>query len=173
MRVRQPEQPLAEMPHNRVFVQKLLIVKLLRQQFFARSASYNRALIGEHKFFGANQFARLFKQPRLPDLFHIEQQHARIYVIVSDQIFAVMVVRRGVLVIGYIDIVKQTRVAVEHYVGIEIQNFVGHFGNKIGKQPYKRVRRTVRALIGRTRKIFLVKLRYVNFFYCAFQVVFS
>ena len=84
VRVWQPEQPLAEMSHNRVFVQKLLIVKLLRQQFFSRGASYNRALIGKYKFFGANQFARFFKQPRLPDFFHVEQQHAGIYIVVPD-----------------------------------------------------------------------------------------
>ena len=73
MRIRQPEQSLAEMAHNRAFMQKLLIVEFLRQKFFPRGTAYYRALIGKSQFFSPYKFSRLFKQTRLADRFHIKQ----------------------------------------------------------------------------------------------------
>ena len=51
MRIRQPEQTLGKMPHNRVPMQKFLIIEPLRQKLFLSCGAYQCALVGENKLF--------------------------------------------------------------------------------------------------------------------------
>ena len=122
------------MPHHGAFVQKFLVVEFLRQHFLFACAPHNRALIGKQQLSRFNQFPRAEKRPRFPYHFHIQKQHARIDIVVIQNVFSVMVARRGILHPGYVYIVQQRKITVEHDIRVKVQNFIGNFGNFIRKQ---------------------------------------
>ena len=117
----QPEQPLGKMPHHRVPMQKFLIVEPLGKHFFTGGGTDQGALVGKDQFFGANPLPRFLQDPRFTHPRQIEQQHPRVDIIGTDQIFAVMIPRRRVFHLRNVGIVQQAHVPLKQDIHVQIQ----------------------------------------------------
>ena len=122
--IREPEQAFAEMPDDRVFVKKFLVVEFLRQQYFFCGAADDRALIGKNEFLCPDQLARFFEKPRFAAFFHIEEKYARIDIVRIDEVFPVMISRRGVFRARNVDVVKGGKVVLKENVYVEVKDLV-------------------------------------------------
>ena len=65
MWIRQPEEPLGEMPYHRVLMQEFLIVEPLGQYLSPRCGPDQRALVGEDQLLSLDPDPGLFEQPGL------------------------------------------------------------------------------------------------------------
>lgn len=172
VRIGQVKQPLRKMADDRFSVQEFLVVKTLREQFLFGRAADKRALVRKDKFLCLYQFPRLSEDSRLPALLHIEQQHARIYIVWADKELPVVIPRGGIFDLGDIGIVQQQYVAVRKDIGIEVQEFFRHLRNKVGKQAQQRVRGAVAAFVRAAAEFRMVQLRDVDFFDAVSGIVF-
>lgn len=68
MWIRQIKQSLGKMSYYRTFVQKLLIIELLRKHLLTAGTPDNCRLIRKHKLFLLDQLASLHKKSCLLDL---------------------------------------------------------------------------------------------------------
>ena len=102
------------MPHDRMLVQKLLVVETLRQDFLADGRAYQCALVckGELLFFYPPPC--LFEKPCLAAELHIEKQHACIYVIGFYQIFAIVISCSGILTAREVCIPQELYIPLMH-----------------------------------------------------------
>ena len=88
------------MAYYGVFVQKLLIVELLRKHFFLRGRADYCALIRKYKLLLSYPAARFLKKSRFLHLLEVEKQNSGVYVIRIYEILAVMVARGGIFGVG-------------------------------------------------------------------------
>ena len=157
MRIRQPEQTLGKMPHYRVPVQKFLIIEPLRQELFLGRGAYQRALVGKNKLLFTQKRTRTGEYSGFTHKREIHKYHARVYIVGTDQIFAVVIPRGGVLEAVDVNVVQKSYVAVEHYVRVKVQKLVRKLRKSVGKQAYQGIRRAIGALVWAGGKFLAVK----------------
>ena len=160
------------MPHHGVLMQKFLIVKALWEHLLFRCRAYYRALVGKGELLFLYQLARLCQKSGFAHKAHIEKQNARIHVIRVNEVFAVMVARGGVFHLGYVNIVKQMNVAVEHNVSIEIEKLVRDKIYSVGKKTDERVGGAICVLVRTAVKLLAVKIADVNERHLALGIIF-
>ena len=140
MGIREIEESLAEMAHDRVLVKELLIVEALGNHFLLRRSPSNRGLIGEGKLLLFNPITGLFEHSRLAALLHVKEQHAGIDEVRIAKEFAVMVSCRGLLITFNIDIPKKMNIFVEHDVGVKIKHLIRNHLHLIGEEADQCIR---------------------------------
>ena len=120
MRIGKVKKSFAEMSDDGVFVQKFLIVELLRQHFLFSGTADDCALVGKRQFFLFNERACLAKLSCFLNLVHVEQHYSAVDIVWVYQKFAVMVACRSVFDVAYVDIVQKRDIAIKHNIRVKI-----------------------------------------------------
>ena len=104
-------------------MQKLLIVKFLRQHFLFCCRTVYNTLIRKNEFSLTEHFSAPFQDSRFLHFLEIKKQNTRIYIIRLYKIFSVMIPRARIFNIADIRRIKKIYIPIEQNVNIKIKKW--------------------------------------------------